>query len=149
MDEDFFTGKTIRRPLHSQRMNALRLVFILSFTLFLVSCSTKSSTIKEGFAYRMTQEQAIQVVKSAMASNISADRINPSSDPLTTSGYIRFAIDTHTFAASAIPVGADLFGFLVKGWGTMLASGTIKQKAIYRDLVQRADLISGRVSLDR
>lgn len=116
----------------------------------LCSCSTTHSTLKkEKTAWRMDRASAQQVVNAAVQANLSADRIEgrATGENLTATGYIRFALDTHTFTASAVPVrtaAGDGYGFEVRAWGTMLLSGSAKARTLYNDVKHRADLLAPR-----
>lgn len=108
--------------------------------------STKSTITDEGIGYRITKAQAKEIVDSSVMANFSPDYVNPGpANSLTSSGYIRFAMDTHTINATAIPTRgrstngqvADGYGFQVSDFGTMPLSGGSKARAVYALLKQQ------------
>lgn len=124
----------------------VRLVLAFLLPLALVACSGTNSTLREGFAYRMSREDAKAVVHGAIAANVSPDRINPAGE-LVASGYDRSMLDTQTFNASAVHIPAkDAYGFEVSHYGTML-NGPARASQIYRSLLQRADATGQRISV--
>ena len=121
---------------------------IISFTaLITAGCtSTKSTITDEGIGYRITKAQAKEIVDSSVMANFSPDYVNAGpANSLTSSGYIRFAMDTHTINATAIPTRgrstngqvADGYGFQVNDFGTMPLSGGAKARAVYALLKQQ------------
>jgi hypothetical protein len=126
----------------------LHLVMLSALTGCLVACSSTQSTISnDGAAYALSREKAREIVNAGILANFSPDYVNPGPlDSLTSSGYIRFALDTHTITASAIPVKGynssgglvDGYGFLVNSFGTMPISGSQRAKSVYNLLKQQA-----------
>ena len=115
--------------------------------LALPACSTSHSTLKEREAYAVTRQQAADIVHGAIAAHMSPDRVHGgAAGSLTSSGYMRFALDTHTVTASAFPVrGADSRGvvrdgyaFQVYGTGTMVTAGTLRTARVYDTVKMRA-----------
>ncbi len=114
--------------------------------LLLCSCSGTHSTIRDGYAYRMTEDQAAVLVDSVIRSNVANDRMLPGSK-LVASGYDRKLTDTQTYTATAIPVPRQsAFGFELRHEGTMF-NGPTKAKRIFTTLNERAALVGSRVSL--
>lgn len=113
----------------------------------MVGCASGThSTIKEGFAFRMSREAARDVVQGAMSAHVLSRRIESSSD-LSSSGYMRVLLDTHDFNASAIPLPRlDAYGFEVSHSGTIPIQGTTKARRIYESLIERASAAGERVS---
>jgi hypothetical protein len=125
---------------------------VLLFSLFAASVlaagctSTKSTITNEGIGYRITRQQAKEIVDSSILANFSPDYVNagPASS-LTSSGYIRFAMDTQTINATAIPMRGTLpsgqtaegYGFQISNFGTMPISGGSKARAVYSLLKQQ------------
>ncbi|WP_395738431.1 hypothetical protein [Prosthecobacter sp.] len=119
---------------------------LLACTL-LNACSGTHSTIKEGYAYQVTEDQAAVLVDSVIRSNIANDRMLPGSK-LVASGYDRSIIDTQTYTATAIAVPRlSAFGFEIQHKGTMF-NGPAKAKRLYRILNERAVLAAPRVLLN-
>ncbi len=54
-------------------------VILFFAAALLASCSGTHSTIRDGYAYRMTEDQAAVLVDSAIRSNIVNDRMLPGS----------------------------------------------------------------------
>jgi hypothetical protein len=129
-------------------MNRLIRFFATSTLLCLASCATNHSSVtKEYTGYALTQQQASEIVHQSLAAHISADRINSKNDGgLSASGYIRFALDTHTVNVSAFPIrGTDATGtlrdgyaFQVYGSGTMLIAGSLRTSRVYETVKLRA-----------
>lgn len=78
---------------------------------------------------------------------ISPDYVNAGpAESLTSSGYIRFAMDMQTINATAIPTRGKLsdgqiaegYGFQISNFGTMPISGGSKARAVYSLLKQQA-----------
>ncbi len=125
-------------------MKSLPLLSLLS--LWLCSCSGTHSTIREGYAYQMTEDQAAVLVDSVIRSNIANDRMLPGSK-LVASGYDRSLTDTQTYTATAIAVPSlSAFAFELRHEGTMF-NGPTKAKRIYYTLNERATLVGPRVSI--
>ena len=121
---------------------------LVLLSCFLAACSGVHSTVKDGYAYRMTESQARGVIDSAIRSNIVSDRMLPGG-ALTASGYDRSLTDTQTYTATAIPVTAVLgFGFELHHEGTMF-NGPSKARRIFDQINQRASLVGNRVSINR
>ena len=129
-------------------MNRRTILTIIAFTALIpVGCtSTKSTITDEGIGYRITKAQAKEIVDSSVMANFSPDYVNAGpANSLTSSGYIRFAMDTHTINATAIPTRgrstngqvADGYGFQVSDFGTMPLSGGSKARAVYALLKQQ------------
>jgi len=129
-------------------MNRRIVSTIISFTALIpVGCTATRSTITdEGIGYRITKAQAKEIVDSSVMANFSPDYVNAGpANSLTSSGYIRFAMDTHTINATAIPTRgrstngqvADGYGFQVSDFGTMPLSGGSKARAVYALLKQQ------------
>lgn len=109
--------------------------------------STKSTITNEGIGYRITKEQAKEIVDSSILANFSPDYVNAGpARSLTSSGYVRFALDTHTVNATAIPTRGRLsngqmaegYGFQISHYGTMPITGGSKARAVYALLKQQA-----------
>lgn len=114
--------------------------------LALSSCSGLHSTIKGGYAYQMSEDQAASLVDSVVRSNIVGDRILPGGR-LVASGYDRVWTDTQTYTATAIPVPRQqAFGFELSHEGTMF-KGPSKAKNMFRTLNERAALVGKRVTI--
>lgn len=115
-------------------------------SLMLCSCSGTHSTVRDGYAYRMTEDQAAVLVDSVIRSNIANDRMLPGSK-LVASGYDRKLTDTQTYTATALAVPRlSAFGFELRHEGTMF-NGPTKAKRIFTTLNERAALVGPRVSL--
>ena len=120
----------------------------LPLILILGACSGTNSTLKEGYAYKISKADAGSLVDSTLRAHVASDRMLPKSD-LVASGYDRAAIDTHTYTASAIPVPAHgAYGLEVSHNGTILG-GPYKAKKIFEDLNRRAALLGPRVSVQQ
>jgi predicted small secreted protein len=121
---------------------------LLAASILSAGCtSTKSTITNEGIGYRITREQAKEIVDSSILANFSPDYVNAGpANSLTSSGYVRFALDTHTINATAIPMRGRLpsgqtaegFGFQTSSSGTMPISGGSKARAVYNLLKQQA-----------
>ena len=126
-----------------------RIVLLLSLvaaTLTAGCTSTKSTITDEGIGYRITKAQAKEIVDSSILANFSPDYVNAGPpESLTSSGYIRFAMDTQTINATAIPTRGKLsngqmaegYGFQISNFGTMPISGGSKARAVYSLLKQQ------------
>ena len=122
----------------------MRYPFVLISLLFLVGCSGTHSTLREGFVYRFTQDEAHTLLDSTLRAHVATDRMLPGSQ-LVVSGYDRSLMDTQTYTLSAIPVPKlNAFGLEVAHEGTMF-NGPTKASRIYEDLKRRADLLGPRV----
>jgi hypothetical protein len=132
-------------------MKQLHLVPLLALTLLGASCSGSHSTIHDGYAYQMSEDQAGLLVDSVIRSNIVSDRMLPGSK-LVATGYDRSGfmhIDTQTYTATAIPVPRlSAYGFEVNHKGSM-ANGPTKAKRIFNTLNERAALIGPKVLLSQ
>ncbi|WP_397382352.1 hypothetical protein [Prosthecobacter sp.] len=118
----------------------------LLLAALLSACSGTHSTIKEGYAYQLSEDQAAVLVDSVIRSNIANDRMLPGST-LVASGYDRSITDTQTYTATAIAVPRfSAFGFEIQHKGTMF-NGPSKAKRLYRTLNERAALSGSRVML--
>lgn len=127
-----------------------RIVLLLSLvaaTLTAGCTSTKSTITDESIGYRITKAQAKEIVDSSILANFSPDYVNAGpAESLTSSGYIRFAMDTQTINAAAIPTRGKLsdgqiaegYGFQISNFGTMPISGGSKARAVYSLLKQQA-----------
>jgi len=124
----------------------VKLLFPVFAALFLSACGGLHSTIKQGYGYRLTENQAATVVDQVVRSEIAGDRMLPSSK-LVASGYDRSLIDTHTYTASAIFVPrANAYGFELRHQGTMF-NGPSKSKRMFVTITERASLVGQKVSL--
>jgi hypothetical protein len=124
-----------------------KLLFPVFAALFLSACGGLHSTIKQGYGYRLTEDQAATVVDQVVRSEIAGDRMLPSSK-LVASGYDRALTDTHTYTASAIFVPrANAYGFELRHQGTMF-KGPSKSKRMFVTITERASLVGQRVSLN-
>jgi hypothetical protein len=113
---------------------------------FLSACGGLHSTIKQGYGYRLTEDQAATIVDQVVRSEIAGDRMLPSGK-LVVSGYDRALTDTHTYTASAIFVPrANAYGFELRHQGTMF-KGPTKSKRMFVTITERASLIGQKVSL--
>ena len=113
---------------------------------FLSACGGLHSTIKQGYGYRLTEDQAATIVDQVVRSEIAGDRMLPSAK-LVVSGYDRALTDTHTYTASAIFVPrANPYGFELRHQGTMF-KGPTKSKRMFVTITERASLIGQKVSL--
>lgn len=120
----------------------------LFLSALLVSCSGTHSTLKEGYAYKMTEDQASVLVDTVIRSNIVNDRMLPGSK-LVASGYDRSLTDTQTYTATAIPVPAQqAYAFELSHEGTMF-NGPTKAKKIFATINQRAALVGPKVMINR
>lgn len=125
-------------------MKSLPLLALAS--LLLSSCSGTHSTIRDGYAYQMTEDQAGVLVDTVIRSNIVNDRMLPGSK-LVASGYDRAMTDTQTYTATAVAVPRlSAYGFELRHEGTMF-NGPTKAKRIFATLNERAALIGPRVSV--
>jgi hypothetical protein len=134
---------------HAQTM-ITRLFIASSLAVLLTSCSSTKSTIQnERTAYALSREQAKEIVDSSILATFSPDYVNPGpQSSLTSSGYIRFALDTHTVTATAIPAKGYTqqgvlkpgYGFEINSFGTMPISGGQRANAVYRLLKQQASM---------
>jgi len=124
---------------------------VLAVALALTGCSSTQSTIaNEKTGYAISRKQAKEIVESSILANFSPDYVNrgPESS-LTSSGYIRFALDTHTVNATAIPMrgvradgqALEGYGFEVVSFGTMPISGGSKATSVYRLIKQQAQMV--------
>lgn len=112
----------------------------------MVGCGGLHSTIKQGYGYRISEDQAATVLDSVMRSEISGDRMLPGSR-LVVSGYDRALTDTHTYTASAVYVPrARAYGLELRHQGTMF-KGPTKSKRIFMTLNERAGLLGPRVGI--
>lgn len=120
--------------------------FLALASLLLCSCSGTLSTIRDGYAYQMTEDQAAVLVDTVIRSNIVNDRMLPGSK-LVASGYDRAMTDTQTYTATAVAVPRlGAYGFELQHEGTMF-NGPTKAKRIFTTLNERAALAGPRVSL--
>ena len=128
-------------------VHLMKPISIASFVILLLcSCSGTHSTIREGYAYQITEDQAAVLVDSVIRSNIANDRMLPGSK-LVASGYDRSLTDTQTYTATAIAVPRlSAFGFELHHEGTMF-NGPTKAQRIYKTLNERAALVGPRVSI--
>lgn len=118
----------------------------LVLPLLLVSCSGTHSTIKDGYAYQINEDQASVLVDSIIRSNIVNDRMLPGSK-LVSSGYDRSITDTQTYTATAIAVPMkSAYGFELRHEGTMF-NGPTKAARMFKTLNERAALVGPRVSI--
>jgi hypothetical protein len=130
------------------KMKQLHLVPLLALTLLVASCSGTHSTIRDGYAYRMNEDQAAVLVDSIIRSNIANDRMLPGSK-LVASGYDRSLTDTQTYTATAIAAPrVSGFGFELRHEGTLF-NGPTKAKRIFTTLNERAALIGPKVPLNQ
>lgn len=133
----------LRRVATSARMRNYALLLL---PLLFPACSGINSTVKEGYAFKMSRAAAKDVVHGSLAPFVDGDRITFPSE-LTASGYDRVWTDTQTYVVSAIPAPKqDAFGFEISHYGTMF-DGPSKAKRIYRSVVERAALSGERVNL--
>lgn len=124
----------------------VKFFFPVFAALFLSACGGLHSTIKQGYGYRLTENQAATVVDQVVRSEIAGDRMLPSSK-LVASGYDRALTDTHTYTASAIFVPrANAYGFELRHQGTMF-KGPSKSKRMFVTITERASLLGQKVSL--
>jgi hypothetical protein len=124
------------------------LLALLAASILSVGCtSTKSTITNEGIGYRITKQQAKEIVDSAILANFPPPDIYAGpAGSLTSSGYIRFALDKQTINATAIPTRGRLpdgqmaegYGFQISNFGTMPISGGSKARAVYNLLKQQA-----------
>ena len=122
--------------------------FLLLVCLGLCSCAGGTSTLKEGFAFKMSSAAASQAVYGALVSGVSAEYVTSNSG-LEASGYMRQLVDTQTFNVSAIPVPAlGAYGFSVSHHGTLLI-GPMRARQIYDDLVRRAAVSGERIAIPK
>ncbi len=127
-----------------------RFLIVSSLAALLSSCSsTRSTATNERTAYALSREQAKEIVDSSIFATFSPDYVNPGPpSSLTSSGYIRFALDTHTITATAIPLKGYTpqgilkpgYGFEVNSFGTMPISGGQRANAVYSLLKQQASM---------
>lgn len=121
-------------------------VILFLAAALLASCSGTHSTIRDGYAYCMTEDQAAVLVDSVIRSNIVNDRMLPGSK-LVASGYDRALTDTQTYTATAIAVPRlEAYGFELRHEGTMF-NGPTKAKRIFNSLNERAGLIGPKVQI--
>ena len=124
----------------------MRLILLLALSVLFVSCSGTHSTIKNGYAYQLSEDQASVLVNDIIRSNIVNDRLLPGSK-LVASGYDRSMADTHTYTATAISVPRQqAYGFEITHDGTMF-KGPTKAKRMFNTLIQRASLVGTKVSI--
>lgn len=110
------------------------------------SCSGSLSTVQEGFAFRITEQQASGLVDSVIRGHVAGDRMLPGSR-LVATGYDRSLTDTQTYTLSAIPVPSkQAFALEVTHEGTMF-NGPTKAKRIFDSAIERASLLGPRVDL--
>lgn len=132
-------GDAVRSP----RMKYL----LLALPLVIASCAGSHSTIRDGYAFKMTKSQAANLVKSTMEANIVSDRMLPTSE-LVASGYDRSLIDTQTYTLTAVPVPAKgAYGLELNHNGTMF-NGPVKANAIFQSAVERASVTGTKVSIN-
>ena len=113
---------------------------------FATGCGGLHSTIRQGYAYQISRDQAVLLLDSVMRSEIAGDRML-SSGGLVVSGYDRALTDTHTYTATAVPVPRiDAYGLEVRHQGTMF-KGPTKSKRIFMTLNERAGLLGPRVGI--
>ena len=123
-----------------------KILLPLISALFLSACGGLHSTIKQGYGYRLTEDQAATILDQVVRSEIAGDRMLPSGK-LVVSGYDRALTDTHTYTASAIFVPrANAYGFELRHQGTMF-KGPSKSKRMFVTITERASLIGQKVSL--
>lgn len=114
--------------------------------LLSIACSGTHSTIKDGYAYQMNEDQASVLVDSIIRSNIVSDRMLPGSK-LVSSGYDRSLTDTQTYTATAVSVPVkQAYGFELHHEGTLF-NGPTKAARMFKTLNERAALIGPRVSI--
>lgn len=133
---------------YSTMKSALFRLLVLFTVALLSACSSTHSTIRdEGIGYSISRSQAKEIVDMAILSNFSPDYVNRGpADGLTSSGYIRVVLDTHTINATALPIqgisknGEILrgYGFEVNAHGTIPISGSARARAVYDLLKQQA-----------
>ena len=117
-----------------------------SLLVLLSSCSGTHSTIREGFAFRVSEEGASALVDSIIRSNVASDMLLPGSK-LVACGYDRFMLDTQTYTATAIPVPRQsAYGFELSYRGTR-GNGPGRAKRMYADLLRRAELMGQRITI--
>ena len=123
-----------------------RFLPLITLISLFASCAGTHSTIKEGYAYRVSEDQAAVLVDSVIRSNIANDRMLPGSK-LVASGYDRSIIDTQTYTATALAIPRlEAYGFELRHQGTMF-NGPTKAKRIFQSLNERAALVGSKVSL--
>jgi hypothetical protein len=137
-------------------MKASLLIPILAI-LALSGCSGSKSTIAdEKTGYALTREQAKQIVNAAILAYFSPDYVNQGPpDSLTSSGYIRFALDTHTVNVTAFPIvglnpqgkAREGFGFDVNHSGSMPISGGSKARQVYAIVKRQAESQGEKLAL--
>lgn len=112
----------------------------------LSSCGSSHSTIQDGYAYVMTQDQASYVVHSTMGAYGPSDRPMEASY-LVARSYDRSPTDSQTYTLRAIPVPAKgAYGFEVTNEGTTL-NGPYKTGQIFKTANQRAAQSGTKISL--
>lgn len=127
--------------------NPMKQLLLVSLLPFLsIACSGIHSTIKDGYAYQISEDQASVLVDSIIRSNIVNDRMLPGSK-LVASGYDRSLTDTQTYTATAIAVPVkNAYGFELSHEGTMF-NGPTKAASMFKTLNERAALSGPRVSI--
>jgi len=143
-------GPTANGYTESMKGSFLCLWTILAVLACSACSSTQSTITREKTGYALSREQAGEIVNSSIQANFSPDYVNPgAANSLTSSGYVRFALDTHTIVATAIPMRgylpsgklADGYGFEVNSFGTMPISGGARAKSVYRLIKQQAGIL--------
>lgn len=119
---------------------------LLVACVFLAGCAGSNSTIKDGFAFRMSRDTAKEIVRSSLAANVPNDRIASASE-LDASGSVRHLADKHVFYVSAIPLPTyGAFGFEVRHTGTLFSGPSIASR-IYSAALLRAGAAGQRISI--
>lgn len=123
-----------------------KLIYPILAALLLSACGGIHSTIKQGYGYRLSEDQAATIVDQVLRSEIAGDRMLPSSK-LVVSGYDRSLLDTHTYTASAIfmPI-VNAYGFELQHRGTFF-NGPIKSSRLFKVINERAALSGTKVSI--
>jgi len=114
---------------------------------FLASCvgiSGNRSTLQEGYAFKITQNQASSLVETTLRAHVASDMMQHSGD-LVASGYTRIGPDTHTYTITAVPVPRfNAYGLEVRHHGTRF-SGPAVAKNIFEDVIRRALYLGPKV----
>jgi len=125
----------------------------VAVTVFVAGCSVPAKSTIEGekIGYAIPREKAKEIVESSILASFSPDYVNVGpANSLTSSGYVRFVLDTQTVNATAFPVRGvdgkgnqkDGYGFEVTSEGTMPFTGGRLSKRVY-DLLKRQAQMSG------
>mgnify|MGYP007101649568 CR=1 FL=1 len=114
----------------------------------LVSCGGSTSSIEQGYAYKISQPQAEKILSDIMHTHASRVSVKTSPDgSIEAKGHDRSVIDTQFYTLSAIPVTEhDAYGFKISHGGTLF-QGPMTAKRIYDHAQYEASKLSTRIPI--